>query len=96
MAIPSDRLRKRIVAEFGGQVGLHVINDLLGIPESLPGGDRQDAERLQACAVIPAHGDYARFQVRVKLLRLDWRDALMSTGLEHENWSKELDRLLDL
>lgn len=97
MATPSDRLRKRIFADFSEHDAQHVVEDLLDVPESLPFGEAQDAkgaERLQACAVIPAEGDYSRFRERVELLHLDWRDALVSSGLEQDGWPRQLDRLL--
>ncbi len=95
--MPSDRLQKRINADFSEHDASRVVNDLLDVPESLPFGESQDAvgaERLQACVVIPAEGNYARFRERVDLLRLDWRDALMGSGLENDDWSRQLDQLL--
>lgn len=94
MATPSDRLRKRIVAEFSESDATRVVNELRVIPESLPLGEGQDAERLQASAVIPAMGDYARFRERVELLQVDWRDALVDAGLEQDRWSRQLDQIL--
>jgi len=95
--MPSDRLRKRINADFSERDALRVVSELLDVPESLPFGESQDAEgaeRLQACVVIPAEGNYERFRERLELLRLDWRDALMGSGLENGDWSRQLDQTL--
>ena len=94
MTIPSDRLRHRVFADFGEHDGARVLEDLLDIPESLPLGEGQNAERMQACVVLPAEGDYERFRSGIERLRLDWRDSLVGAGLEHAEWSRQLDRLL--
>ncbi|EFQ82350.1 hypothetical protein HMPREF0063_12512 [Aeromicrobium marinum DSM 15272] len=94
MAPVSTRLSARIRADFSPSDAERVLDDLADIPESLPLGESQNTERLQACAVLPAAGDYDDFRQSIALLRIDWRDGLMGTGLEHGHWPRELDRLL--
>ncbi|HEY2985070.1 MAG TPA: hypothetical protein VGJ38_13015 [Jatrophihabitantaceae bacterium] len=60
MAIPSARLQRRILADFGPDAS-EILEAVCSVPESLPLADRQDSERLQAALVLPARGSAADF-----------------------------------
>lgn len=90
MAQPSKRLVRRISEARVGQV----VDQLLHIPETRPLGSHQDAERLQACIVLSAQGDYQAFLAAMDLSRVDWRDALVGAGLGDEDWPERLDAAL--
>jgi hypothetical protein len=51
-------------------------------------------ERLHAAILIRASGDIAEFRAAIELLRLDPRDVLMGTGMEHSDWRRQLSRLV--
>jgi hypothetical protein len=94
MASPTRRLTERIRRDFEpAHVGV-VLEQLRGIPESLPLGGRQDPERVQAAVVIPARGDLDAFAELVELARADWRDLLVGSGFGEGDWSARLDEEL--
>jgi hypothetical protein len=49
-------------------------------------------ERIQAAIIVKAHGDTTEFEAAYRLATIDFRDLLMGSGLEHEDWPQ---RLLD-
>ena len=89
MPAPTQRLADRIARDFEPR---HV-PDVVGCLEGLTEKDyyRQDPERRQAALVFAASGDYRRFVSAVALLRIDFRDALLSGGLGHGDWPERLD-----
>jgi hypothetical protein len=94
MASPTRRLTERIRRDFEpAHVGV-VLEQLGGIPESLPLGERQDPERVQAAVVIPARGDPDAFAELVGMARADWRDVLVGSGFAEDDWSVRLDEEL--
>ena len=44
--------------------------------------------------IIRSGGNFERFMSEVELVQLDWRDTLMGSGLEHDDYEVQLDRLL--
>jgi hypothetical protein len=71
-----------------------VLERLREIPESLPLGEKQDPERVQAAVVIPARGDLDVFAELVELARVDWRDVLVGSGFGDDDWPVRLDQEL--
>ena len=81
----SARLTRRVRHDFPPDLADTVVGQLTGVPETLPLCS-QDAERMQASIVITAHGDYERFLAALQLVRDDWRDALVGSGLGDDDW----------
>jgi len=94
VATVSDRLLNRVRADFEPNAVTEVLEQLARIPESLPLGDTQDPERMQAALVIPARGNLKAFLGLVSLANRDWRDALVGAGLGYGDWPERLDELL--
>jgi hypothetical protein len=90
VAIPSARLQRRIIADFGPEAS-EILEAVCSVPESLPLADKQDSERLQAALVMPARGSAADVTNRLRLARADWRDALVAAGLADGDWIQRLD-----
>lgn len=67
-----------------------VVEQLRLLPESVPLGESVEPERLQAAMVLPAGGDYSKFQAQIELAQVDWRDALVSAGLASGDWNEQL------
>ena len=53
-----------------------------------------DGERVQTAVVLLSTGSWTRFEGAIKLAETDWRDVLISAGLEHEDWPLRLDAVL--
>jgi hypothetical protein len=83
-------LERRVRGDFGGDAD-EVLALLTTIPESLPLGERQSAERIQAAVVVAAQGNLTQFPTWLDIARTDWRDALMGAGLAHADWPHRLD-----
>lgn len=90
MANPSPRVIARVRRDFPKSLVERVVGDLSTFPEALPGAT-PDAERIHAAILIAARGDHGTFRRQLPIVRTDWRDALMNTGLEHEDWKQVLD-----
>ena len=85
----SDRLRRYIEAAFeqaDAPLALRLLSDWT-LPVEGAG------ERLHAAALIRADGDVDALAEALDLGKVDYRDLLMYTGLEHEDWPKRLDEL---
>ena len=82
----SERLIKRIERDFSEQDVAEVIR---AVRES------SNSERVQAAAVLWARGDLSRLRDSVALIQVDYRDALVRAGLEHEDWPQKLDTELN-
>jgi hypothetical protein len=78
---------------FGAQDVERVIAALRSIDVELlpPRGPWRD--RIYLATLVMAGGDWGRFDQAVRMARIDWRDLLLSTGLEHESWPEDLRRL---
>lgn len=82
----SSRLRKRIRADFTepGEAS-----------KAIRAVQRQTAdERVQAAIVLSAGGDLGRLHEAIELASVDWRDVLVTGGLEHDDWEARLDKEL--
>lgn len=53
-----------------------------------------DSERVQAAALIISRGEWQRFLEALRLIEIDWRDALLGAGLENDDWPMKLQALL--
>ena len=94
MTFLSPRVVARVRRDFEpGQVD-SIIQVLGTLPESLPMGGDQDADRVQAALVIPARGNPDTFAGLLNLDRQDWRDALVGAGLGGDDWVAKLDHEL--
>lgn len=91
VGVPSARLERRVIADFGAEASAAILAALALVPEGLPLADKQDAERLQAALVLPAHGSAAEFERRLRLAQADWRDALVGAGLGDADWAERLE-----
>ena len=87
----SDRLSSRVRRDFAPEHVDAVLGHLGTIPQSLPLGDRQDPERMQAALVLPSRGDLEVFLDLVHVAHSDWRDALVGSGLANADWADRLD-----
>lgn len=94
MAEVSERLARRVQADFSAADATRVLESLRSIPETLPLADKQSAERLQTAVVLRARGDHARFGAAMAEARRDWRDLLMGAALAHGDWPERLDEEL--
>ncbi|TWD80004.1 hypothetical protein FB561_1070 [Kribbella amoyensis] len=94
MAQVSDRLERRIRADFSPDQAPRVLARLADIPEKLAQGASQNPERMQAALVLPAKGDFTAFRRQLELAELDWRDALMNSHFAHADWPDRLDAAL--
>jgi hypothetical protein len=90
----SPRLERRIRRDYEQDTADDVLTALADIPESLPLAEKQDAERLQASVVLGHAATWEAVVRRVVLIRRDWRDSLMASGLAHGNWPERLDEEL--
>ena len=87
----TPRLRRGLDADFGQEAqGLAAELELL--PESINGG--QDPERIQAAVVLAARGSVQEFAAMLARARMDWRDLLVSAGLENGDYAKVMRRRL--
>ena len=60
----------------------------------IPYEDDPPSERLTAAVVLAAGGTLGGVDAAVRLAERDWRDLLVSAGLEHADWPQLLDRRL--
>jgi len=91
MAKPSQRLARRIEADFDGASAGTVAQRL---DEVLDGWGRPFDERAQAAIIFLADGNFERFTAGLEAARTDWRDTLVAAGLADEDWPQRLDRRL--
>jgi hypothetical protein len=92
VAEPTERLVKRIHADFEPGTAEDVIRKLASLPEEQFGG--QDAERIQAALVIQSGGSWGYFVAGLGLLEQDWRDVLVNGGMANQDWPTVLSREL--
>jgi hypothetical protein len=89
MTAPSARLEHKIRQDFPPSEADQVVYRLSVLPDT-----SQSAERIQAAMVLRSDGNWERFLYELELVQTDWRDTLMGTGLEHEDYGVRLDQLL--
>lgn len=88
MPEPSERLISRIRRDFTAGTAAEVVRCLTMLETDAYGG--QDVERVQAALVVAAAGSWKRFTRQLALLAADWRDVLLSGGLENADWPRRL------
>lgn len=89
MAELTRRLEARIRGDFRAGDADEVIGCLTGLSVEL--FDFQDPERVMAAVVLASEGRLDRFFPLFRLLKVDWRDALVAGGLAGEDWPDRLD-----
>jgi hypothetical protein len=89
---PTQRLLRRIRADFAPGTAEEVIRRLRALSEERFGG--QDAGRIQAALVVQSGGSWSYFMDGLGLLEQDWRDVLVSGGLADQDWTDVLSREL--
>ena len=87
----TQRLRRRLDSDFG-QEAQRLAAELEQLPVSINSG--QDPERIQAAVLLGAGGSAQAFSAMLDLARLDWRDLLVSAGLENGDYAKVMTRRL--
>ena len=55
----------------------------------------QNAERMQLALLLRAGGDLAHLDAVLALAQTDFRDLLVGSGLEHDDWAARVDEILD-
>lgn len=88
MTAPTSRLARKIREDFPDRAD-DVIAKLTDLPDS-----SQAAERIQAAIIVRSQANFATFLSELDLVVLDWRDTLKSSGLEHDDYEEQLERLL--
>ena len=89
---PTNRLMRKADEMFGDRGGAAV--KLLRRTGATTSSWSVDSERVQAAALIISQGDWGRFLEALRLIELDWRDALVGAGLENDDWPIKLDNAL--
>lgn len=89
LAEVSERLRRRIEHDFPPGSAEEVVRILAELPPDLVGG--QDGDRVLAAVVLSSKGQWRRFVDAVAMLKMGWRDALVSGGLANEDWREKLE-----
>lgn len=92
MPEPTQRLVKRIRADFAPGTAVEVVRRLRALPEDRFGG--QDVERIQVALVVLSGGSWSHFVDGLGLLEQDWRDVLVSGGMADQDWPMVLSRQL--
>jgi len=89
----SARLERRIRRDFEPGSVEPVLTRLSQLARELDESPRisAGAERVQAAIVLKAAGSWKRFEGEITLANQDWRDELMGSGLENEDWPLRLD-----
>lgn len=87
----TPRLRRRLESDFG-TTAQSLVAQLELLPESIDSG--QDPQRIQAAVLLGARGSVREFAAMLELARTDWRDLLVSGGLESANYIKVMQRQL--
>jgi hypothetical protein len=87
--VVSKAVRREVEARFKRRDAADVMRLLESVV--LPGSeDGMDRDRIQFAILIVSRGDLADFARALALSVTDWRDLLVSAGLEHENWPEVL------
>lgn len=85
----SPRILAQIARDFPGSRGSQVVELLTALDLPLhrsPEGD----ERICGAILIFADGDIDQVLEAAALAELDWRDLLVSAGVEHDDWRTKL------
>ena len=84
----TPRLTAWVSEQFGAEATF-LLHQLAGFRSD---GDRIPSERLLAAIAFVADGD--GLPAALDLARRDWRDVLVSAGLENDDWPAVLDDIL--
>lgn len=87
----TPRLRRRLEDDFEGHAD-RLAAELENLPDSIRSG--QDPERIQAAVLLASQGSVQAFSEMLALARLDWRDLLVSAGLENSDHPKVMNSQL--
>ena len=87
---PTDRLARRVRADFGADAGLVLM--ALAEVDDVPG--LATGERVQAAVLKLADGGLGRLDRQLRAAQIDWRDVLVAAGFAHEDWAERLDDYL--
>jgi len=79
--------------DYPSAVAEDVIAFLLSVSADLAAW-RQDCERLQTAAFILLRGDANRIPYAKSVMKRDWRDGLVWSGLGNGDWPNRLNQLL--
>jgi hypothetical protein len=85
--VVSKAVRREVEARFKRRDAADVLRLLESV--ALPGSE-DGMDRIQFAILIVSRGDMAAFARALALAVTDWRDLLVSAGLEHENWPEVL------
>ncbi|MPY55128.1 hypothetical protein [Streptomyces acidicola] len=85
----SWRIKRCIYEDYSEDDRQAVEEILLELVDDLKGGGGE--ERIAAAALIHSRGKIDRLLTAVHVAHEDWRDILMGSGLEHEDWPERLD-----
>jgi hypothetical protein len=86
----SERIKRRISRDYtpdDRQAVEEILIDLMSYMES----KGIDAERVIAATLLDAEGEPDKLLDAVQLARIDFRDILMGSGLEHADWRDRLE-----
>ncbi len=89
MTAPSARLDRKTRQNFPPSRADEVVSRLTALPDT-----SLSAERIQAAIVVRSQGSFERFLAELELVQLDWRDTLMGSGFEHDDYEARLDEVL--
>jgi len=89
MAAPTPRLEARIRRDFPAATAEKVVGHLASLDDRDLGG--HDVERMQAAIVLGSAGQWDRFVLIFRMLKVDWRDVLVAGGLAHADWPARLE-----
>lgn len=84
----TPRVLQRIARDYQGEDREPAASILTKLMESLKEDDR---ERVVAAALLRARGQTDRLLLLVQVAQRDWRDVLMHSGLEHDDWADRMD-----
>ncbi len=88
----SQRVAGRIASDFRGEHAAQALDLLSSL--DLGGTSPEGAERICGALAIIADGDIDRLIEAAAAAEIDWRDTLVSAGLENDDWRDRLDAAL--
>ena len=87
----SDSIRREVRARFA-KADAHDIERLFEAVDLGDGANGRGHERVQLAVLKQASGNFERFARYLALAVTDWRDLLVSAGLENDDWRDVLER----
>ncbi|WP_078632070.1 hypothetical protein [Streptomyces resistomycificus] len=86
----TPRIKRRIAQDYTGGDREAVEGILFEVVNDYDRGV-DGSERVAAATLIHGQGKVDRFLLAAQIAREDFRDILMDSGLEHEDWRERLD-----